>query len=208
MNRFTAPRVRFDRQAQAADTLPTPTMRRAASRRTAMLAEAAEVLDVLPGPGESLHGLMTGRYDLAHLVAAAIGKLGTCSAVRLATLSYNARNLAELLTLLDSKRVRSLTLLCSAFFRDHNKELWAETLEEFRARGQRAAAARSHAKVVCMALDDGRRYVLEGSANLRTNSNREQFALFNDAGLHNWHAAWIDALVTQHEGEEAKTEAR
>jgi hypothetical protein len=34
--------------------------------------------------------------------------------------------------------------------------------------------------------------VFEGSANLRTNGNIEQFALFHDAGLHDGHAAWID----------------
>ena len=39
---------------------------------------------------------------------------------------------------------------------------------------------------------DGAKMVFEGSANLRTNGNIEQFALFNDAGLHDWHAAWID----------------
>jgi len=122
VNRFNAPRPRFGRQPQAADSLPAPALRRGAARRPAMLAEAAAVLDVLPGP--SLHGLMPGRYDLMHRVAAAIGKLGTCSAVRVATRSYNRRNLAELPAQLDRRRVRSLTLLCSAFVRDPNRDLW------------------------------------------------------------------------------------
>ena len=63
--------------------------------------------------------------------------------------------------LLDTHRVKTLTLLCSAFFRDHNTELWEETLEEFRDRGQRAAAARSHAKVVTFAFASGQRLTLE-----------------------------------------------
>jgi len=121
--------------------------------------------------------------------------------MRIATLSFNGRNLAEMLTLIDSGRVKTLTLLCSCFFRDHNKELWEETLQEFRGRGQRAAAARSHAKVITLALADGERYVIEASANLRTNSNKEQMAVFRDETLHDWHADWIDAEVTRHEGE-------
>jgi hypothetical protein len=201
--KFNAPRPMFGRATQA-ESFPPPLIGKAKARRTAQLAEAADVLTVLPGPGETLHALMTGRYDLMHTVAALIGKIGRCTDVRIATLSYNGKNLAEMVALLDAGAVGRMTLLCSAFFRDHNRELWAETLEQFRARGQRAAAARSHCKVVCLACTDGRRHSLEGSANLRTNSNREQFALTHDAAVHDWHAGWIDELVSRHEGEVPK----
>jgi hypothetical protein len=197
----TAPRLSFG-QRPAGDGLPAPHVDRAAARRTAQLAEAADALAVLPGPGETVHCLMTGRYDLMHLLACLIGRLGTVEALRIATLSYNRRNLTEMLALLDSGRVKSLTLLCSAFFRDHNTELWEETLEDFRDRGQRAAAARSHAKVVTFAFRGGRLLTAEGSASLRSNGNREQPLLADGAALHDWHAAWIEALVTAHEGEQ------
>ncbi len=206
MSRFNAPRPTFGRHPTQ-DAFPTPLVGKAAGRRTAMLGQAAEVLAVLPGPGETLHALMTGRYDLMHLIAALVTHLGDVQSLRIATLSYNGRNLAEMVALLDSGAIHSLTLLCSAFFRDHNKELWQETLDDFRERGQRAAAARSHAKVVTVATASGRRLSLEGSANLRTNSNREQFSLTDDAALHDWHAAWIDQLVSQHEGDEPDSPA-
>jgi len=90
----------------------------------------------------------------------------------------------------------------SAFFRDHNTELFEGTLEEFRDRGQQAAAARSHAKVVTFAFASGRRLTAEGSANLSSDSNREQVLLADGAGLHEWHAGWVDALVSAHEGEQ------
>jgi len=201
--KFNTPRVIFGRRPQQADTVPSPMLGKAVMRRTAQLAEAVGVLSVLPAEGESLHAIMTGRHDLMHLIVAAVDRLGIIESMRLATLSYNGRNLAEMLALLDSGKVKTLALLCSAFFRDHNKELWEETLSEFRDRGQRAAAARSHCKVVTMAVACGTRYTLEGSANLRTNSNREQFALFRDAALHDWHAGWIDELVSRHEGDES-----
>jgi hypothetical protein len=196
----TAPRVSFGLRPAAGDT-PAPHVERAAGRRTAQLAEARDALAVLPGPGEAVHTLITGRFDLMHLLVRLTDRLGTVEALRIATLSYNARNLAEMVRLLDSGAVRRLTLLCSAFFRDHNTELWEETLSEFRERGQRAAAARSHAKVVTFAFADGRRLTVEGSANLRSNGNREQVLLADGAGLHDWHARWIDELVTQHEGD-------
>jgi hypothetical protein len=198
-----APKPMFGRAPQA-ESLPPPLIGQAKGRRTAELVEASDVLSVIPGPGETLHALMTGRYDLMHTIAALIGRIGVCPEVRIATLSYNGKNLAEMITLLDAGAVGRITLLCSAFFRDHNKELWTETLKEFRSRGQRAAAARSHCKVVTLACADGRRYSLEGSANLRTNSNFEQFALTHDAAVHDWHAGWIDELVSRHEGEVPK----
>ena len=44
--------------------------------------------------------------------------------------------------------------------------------------------------------------VFEGSANLRTNGNREQLAVIRDRALHDWHATWIDELVNSDEGNE------
>ena len=198
--KFAAPKPLFGRRPSQ-DTFPSPIIGKAKARRTAQLAEAADVLAVLPGEGETLHAMMTGRYDLMHAIVALIGSVGPCQEVRIATLSYNEKNLADMIILLDGGAVGKMTLLCSAFFRDHNRDLWTETLDAFRSRGQRAAAARSHCKIVTLACADGRRFALEGSANLRTNSNREQFTLTQDATVHDWHAAWIDALVSRHEGE-------
>jgi hypothetical protein len=207
--RFTAPRPAFGAaprvsfgQLPAGAGLPTPHADRAHARRTAQLAEAADALTVLPGPGETVHALMTGRYDLMQVLVCLVERLGVVEAMRIATLAYSARNLAEMARLLDSGAARRLTLLCSSFFRDHNGDLWEKTLEEFRSRGQRAAAARSHAKVVTFAFASGRRLTLEGSANLRSNGNREQLLLADGAELHDWHSTWIDALVTAHEGEQ------
>jgi hypothetical protein len=197
--RFSAPKPQFGRRAR--QDVPAPITGKAIEHHTAQLAEAADVLRVIPAAGETLHAIMTGRYDLMQLVAVLVGKIGPCMKVRIATLSFNARNLVDMLQLLDSQAVGRMDLLASAFFRDHNRDLWQDTLDEFRQRHQRAAAARSHCKVITLACTDGRRFVLEGSANLRTNGNREQLALTQDVGLHDWYAAFIEGMVGQHEGE-------
>jgi hypothetical protein len=103
---------------------------------------------------------------------------------------------------LDSGVAGELTLLASIFFRSHNGELWEQALTELRSRNQRAACCHSHAKVVALAFASGERLSIEGSANLCGNgSGREQFALINDVALHDWHARWIEATVTKHEGQ-------
>jgi len=66
---------------------------------------------------------------------------------------------------------------------------------ELQSRGQTLLAMRNHAKLLLMALDDGRRIVVESSANLRSCRNVEQFVISHDTGLYDFHAAWIDAQV-------------
>jgi hypothetical protein len=169
-------------------------------RRFACLQAAASALEVLPEEGESLHALMTGLYDLMHLLIVLLQRLGSpCETMRIATLSLSRRNVQEMVALFDDGKVKRLELLTSDFFRKHDDDIFAELVQEFQARGQRVAAARSHCKVVTMALEDGRRYVLEGSANLRTNHNLEQFALARDPRLHAHYDAWLAAMVMRHE---------
>jgi hypothetical protein len=170
-------------------------------RRMAGIKRAAEVLDVLPAEGESLHAIVFGYFDLMNVLLAFLDKAGSpCSVLRIATLSLSKRNALELGALLDAKTVRSLDVLTSDFQRKHDPEILAEALAELSVkRGQRVAAARSHCKIVTLALDDGRRYVLEGSANLRTSRNMEQFALSRDPALFGFYDGWLSEMVTTHE---------
>ncbi len=165
-----------------------------------MLAEAAQIVPHLPGPGEALHAIMTGRFDLTALLMVILDKSAVpCERLRMATLAYSKRNVYEIAGLLDSGRVKAATLLCSSFFQRQSREEFLFGRRELaQARGCRLAAARNHCEVVCLHFADGRKLVTEGSANLRTNSNREQIALFHHDDLHDWHAAWIDAEVAKH----------
>lgn len=168
-----------------------PILLKHANRRLAALKEAKEIAAVLPGPGESLHALMTGRYDLTDLLEVILDQVGTAKTMRIATLSFNAHNVALLETWLAAKRVGVLQILASEFFRQHNPGIFDAMTQMFVGTPHRLAASRNHCKVVCMEFDDGQKLTLEGSANLRTNSNQEQFVLVNDPVLHDWHAAWI-----------------
>jgi hypothetical protein len=205
MAKFTPRRIRFGLPPADDDEgrdLPRPLLLRRQARRAAGVKEAADTLAVLPAPGESLHAIMTARLDMSDVVNALLGKLGRCAAAHVATLGYNRRNFKAMLGWLDSGQVGALTLVASIFFRSHNGDLWEETLEEFRRRGQRAACCPSHCKVMALAFDDGTHLAVEGSANLCSNgSAREQFAVINNDSLATWHAAWIDDLVRRHEGD-------
>jgi hypothetical protein len=205
-SRFTPARVHFGRTPpddfeDDGTGLPAPLRAKAAARRTAGIREAKQVLEHLPGPGESLHCIVTARLDLTDVVNALLESVGPCDRMRIATLGFNEKNLRGMLDWLDTGRVRSLAMVASIFFRSHKGDLWERTLTEFRTRGQSAACCHSHAKVVSMAFADGRAFSIEGSANLCGNgSGREQFALFADPALTTWHAAWIEDLIRRHRG--------
>jgi hypothetical protein len=174
--------------------VPAAHTARARRRYAALLRESADILARLPQPGESLHALMTGLYDFLTLVGHVLThRPAPCAQLRIATLAFSSRNTHEIVQLVDGGAVKSVSLLCSDFFAKHNKAEFAEAVREFRDRGQAIAAPRCHAKVTCLHFADGAKLVFEGSANLRSNGNIEQFALFNDPALHDWHAAWIDA---------------
>ncbi len=163
------------------------------------------MLRSFPAPGESLHCVCTHRLDIACLIGCLLERCGHCDRLLIATLSYHERNLKLMLDWLEAGAVKTLTLLTSIFFRSHKGALWEHTLAEFRARGQRAAAVHSHAKVVCLEFASGVKLVVEGSANLAGNgSGREQFMLVNDNGLHDWHRQWIEEQVSRGEEKEAK----
>jgi len=170
---------------------------RAALRRRAQLRAAAEVLPHLPGPGEPVHTLLTGTFDFMLVLTCVIqAHPAPCDHLRVTTLAFSRRNTQELARLLDSAKVSRLTLLTSDFMARSNPGIYQGAVEELATqRKQTVASARCHAKVCCLAFSDGLRLVFEGSANLRTNKNWEQMTAINDPGLHDWHAAWIDAKV-------------
>src|SRR5262249_7397131 len=105
-----------------------PAIRAKARRRyAAMLRESADILAHLPGPGESLHALMTGLYDFMTLVGHVITtRPAPCARLRLATLAFSSRNTTELCQLFDAGAVQGMSLLASDFFSKHNKAEWAE----------------------------------------------------------------------------------
>jgi hypothetical protein len=178
---------------------------RASVRRQAQLRRAAEVLPHLPGPGESVHVLLTGYFDLMLVLTCIVqSRAATCQSMRVATLAFSRKNVEELCSLLDAGKVRRVSLLCSDYMRKANPSIYQGAAEALRGeRGQHVGSARSHCKVVCLSFDDGLRLTMEGSANLRTNRNVEQLTVINDRVLHDWHAAWIDERVRDGEAKES-----
>jgi hypothetical protein len=176
---------------------------KASLRRKAQLKKAASVIPHLPGPGESLHTLLTGFFDFCLVLTCVIrSRPAPCEHARISTLSFGRKNVQEMARWIDEGLVKRLTLLAADFMAKASPEVYQGAVAELVGqRGQVVGFARCHAKVVRLAFRSGARLSIEGSANLCGNgSGREQFALVNDAGLHDWHARWIVDLLGRHEG--------
>lgn len=184
------------------DGLPAPTILKQRARRFAGIKEAQEALAILPKPGESLHAICTHRMDMTDLIAVMLDHLGTCDRMYIATLSFNPRNLKAMIGWLDRREVLKLNLLNSKMNKAWKTETWAMAIEAFAQRGQRAAAADSHAKVITFEFASGDRYWIEGSANLSGNgSGREQVMICNGCDGVDWHRAWIEQFISKHEAD-------
>jgi hypothetical protein len=158
--------------------------------------DAADHVKRLPKKGEAIHMVLSGRYQLFHLVPAVLDLAApaTIDELYLCTLSYSKDNASDLLDLIDAKKIKCLHLLVSHYFSKANPHLFDPLEAELKARGHHVLTCRSHAKLFLFELSDGRKYVVHSSANMRSCKSIEQACFESDEGLHAFHREWIKGL--------------
>lgn len=160
------------------------------------VAAAAREIDRLPDRDESIHAIMRGNWHGWDIVPAIL-QLAAPNAIEslyVATLGFNTRNAAELLRLIDDGRIRSVVFLCSHYFAKASAAEFEILRAGLEARGFPAIAYRTHAKIIAARMTDGKSYVVESSANLRSCHNIEQFAMTESPALFDFHRQWIDEV--------------
>lgn len=158
------------------------------------VANAANHLERLPSEGETFHCVVKGNYPQWALVPAII-KLANAPIRRLylVTLGFSKANAVELVELIDSGQIQNATALVSAYFKAQDSPIYDPIYTALTERNQRMLAMRTHAKII-LALTDAHALSIEGSANLRSCRNIEQFTITNDRTLFDFHAGWIDGI--------------
>ncbi len=170
------------------------------------VANASKCLVSLPADGEALHVVMKGNFAAWDLIPAVLqlAAPAKCSRLYIATLGFNERVTHELLELLDTGAVGEVAFVASCYFRSTSGELYGPLHRGLTERGQKCLAVRNHAKIVLFELSDGRRFVIESSANLRSCRNVEAFCLTHAVDLHEFHKAWLDDVIAAAEKEAPK----
>ena len=158
---------------------------------------AVAIIGKLPKPGEATHILTDGSYQGAAVIPAVLQLAGTHAAeVLIATLSFSKSNVDTLVELIDAKQVKRMAVLCSTYFRAGNEDAFDYGVETLGKRGVKVAAARSHMKITLLRVGHDR-FVIAGSANLRSCLAVEQIAITNDRGLYGFYRQAIRHIMEQ-----------
>lgn len=161
------------------------------------LANAIEHIGRLPEPGEAFHLITAKQYSLWHVITATLhlADPATITYLGVATLGFSKTNLEELLQGLDAGLIGKVDFLYSVYFKSNEREICERLAHELTTRGHRVVAMLTHAKVVLLELSDGRAYVVESSANLRSCSSIEQITMTHDRELLDFHRQWITSIM-------------
>jgi len=176
-------------------------LRRNPSRRTFLnqlhIKNIREHITRLPEAGETIHGVVSGRYPLWAFIPAILDMTGqTISDLQLMTLSFATDNGTELIDLLDAGKIQRVQLGVSHYFQHTNKLIYDPIAAALQERGQQIRGLRTHAKIINAQLAGGATYTVEASANLRSSRNIEQFTLTADAQLYAFHRDWIGQIFS------------
>jgi hypothetical protein len=151
---------------------------------------AAELAEHLPEPGDCTHAVVRGDFVLADMIPFLLGDR-VADILAISTLGMSRDNAAKLAEMQAAGQVRRLFLLVSHYFSRVDK---TGTYREVKGiLGDAVVVAHTHAKVILVSAAPSF-FVVEGSANLRSCDSIEQFAIWNDEELLNWHLEWMQEV--------------
>jgi len=157
---------------------------------------AADLVDELPKPGETIHAVSDGKFDYWNIVPVTIQLLGGhIGELWGSTWTMNRNNVAEMLELFDAGKIKSVAIITGTYFKRRESAVYAMILSGLVARKQRFAAFENHTKILLM--ENGTDHItVEGSANFTANPRFEQFTMSNDRALFDFHRAWMNEVIS------------
>lgn len=158
-----------------------------------------EAVRYLPEPGESLHVIVGenefSAFDFIGILADLLPKGAELEALTFTTLGMSKNNGNQLAAMVDAGRLRAsaVRIVWSDFFEKIEKANCLHCREVLEPRGIRPLPYRNHTKVIL--LKSGNVHLVsESSANIRSCSALEQFAIFDSKPLYEFHDRWITTL--------------
>ena len=147
--------------------------------------------------GAHYYGIVSGQFIFGDLLEAIIvDGQNHLKSLDIATLSISQDNIDSLRTILDSGFCIRLSLVVSHYFYSHERRGLIPYIYQELDRGERfqLSVAGSHCKIACFETFEGLKFTIHGSANLRSSSNTEQFALVEDPGFYDFNMAYINTI--------------
>lgn len=123
-----------------------------------------------------------------------------CKEMQIATLSMSQENVDSLAGLMEDGYIKKLMLIGSDFFASHEKFNLMPYIQEKLDIDNRfqMVVARTHTKICIFETSKGNKFVIHGSANLRSSGNCEQIVIEKNAELYDFNYKFNAELEAKH----------
>ena len=153
------------------------------------------------GTGSRSHVLLAGNFIMGDFIEAVfVTKNIHTKSLSVSTLSMSMNNVDSFRNLIDGGYVESLDMIVSGYFFSHERNALIPYMFEELDRDDRfqLAVAASHTKICLFETDGGKKFVIHGSANLRSSDNIEQISIEENPELYDFHKEFHDAIIADY----------
>lgn len=152
---------------------------------------AKSLLPHLPRRGETTHAIVRGDFVLGEIIPVILGNR-KAEHLGIATLGMSEANAEMLQSLKNRNAVEDLRVIVSHYFASVDADsVYAAVCKILGS--DEIKVTRNHAKVILIKCPPDY-FCIAGSANLRSSDNIEQFAIWNDEEIYQFHKNWMDEL--------------
>jgi len=118
----------------------------------------------------------------------------------ISTLSLNQNNVDSLEMLLKHGYIDKLNLIVSNYYFSHERHALIPYIYrklDYKDKFQ-LSVSRTHCKLCCMELDNGQKWVMHGSANLRSSGNVEQLMIEENPSLYDFNMEFQNQIIDEY----------
>lgn len=148
------------------------------------------ILKELPEPGEALHLLSNGTYNLMNFIIFLTEKFKVVDELFISTWATSTTNVNDLLKFFDNGIIKNLNVLLGDYHKFKSRAEFGMLANGLMERKQRFCIFNNHVKLI-IARKDADYIVVESSANLTSNPRLELHTISNNADLYTFHEQWM-----------------
>lgn len=153
--------------------------------------------------GERYDVIVSGNFVFGDFIYAWMTHHGIkAKTMTISTLSMGTRNVDVLAQLMKTGHIKELNLVVSAyFFSNYRKDVVPYIYEKLddKDRGNfQLGVAGIHTKTMTLETEDGMKIVMQGSANLRSSANIEQFILEDNPEVYDFYKDYTDKIIEKY----------
>ena len=183
------------------DRISKPVKLKDIPKHRIMPKNAAELVKrgIVPPPDSLISAVVKGSFEFGDMIGELILEYDGAEELILTTLSMSEANIIMLNTLIHEELIPSVTIVLSDYFYAHNRRtIYKFIFDTIPLEKLQVAVSGIHTKIALVRLKGGIPLVIEGSANLRSSQNVEQFCAINSEEHYAFHRAWIMDAVEKY----------